>query len=65
MPRFHLLEDLHNQDAVIKDEPERKKSGHPNIGDTVEIMNHRARIVGFGFLAAFILNSKEVAHVPV
>lgn len=41
------VDDLRNQDAVIIDESERKKLGDPELGDTVEIMNHRARIVGF------------------
>jgi putative ABC transport system permease protein len=41
------LDELRNQDAVIIDESERKKLGNPELGDTVEIMNHRARIVGF------------------
>jgi putative ABC transport system permease protein len=41
------LEALHNQDAVIIDEGERDKLGNVQLGDTVEIMEHRARIVGF------------------
>jgi putative ABC transport system permease protein len=41
------LEALHNQDAVIIDEGERTKLGNPKIGDTVEIWNHRAQVVGF------------------
>lgn len=41
------LEDLHNQDTIVIDETERPKLGHPEIGDTIEIMNRRARIVGF------------------
>jgi putative ABC transport system permease protein len=41
------LEALHNQDAVIIDEAERNKLGNPAIGDTVEIMQHRAKVVGF------------------
>lgn len=41
------LEELRNQDAVIIDESERAKLGNPELGDSVEIMNHRARIVGF------------------
>jgi putative ABC transport system permease protein len=38
---------LHNQDAVIIDEGERAKLGGPKIGDTVEIMQRRAKVVGF------------------
>ncbi len=41
------IEELHNRDTIIIDEMERKKLGYPEIGDTVEIMNHRAKIVGF------------------
>jgi putative ABC transport system permease protein len=41
------IEDLHNQDTVIIDEGERAKLGNPNIGDTVEIIQRRAKIVGF------------------
>ena len=41
------LDALHNQDAVIIDEAERDKLGSPTIGDTVEIMQHRAKVVGF------------------
>jgi putative ABC transport system permease protein len=38
---------LHNQDAVIIDEGEREKLGNVQLGDSVEIMEHRARVVGF------------------
>jgi putative ABC transport system permease protein len=41
------LEDLHNQDAVIIDEGERAKLGNPKLGDTVEILQRRAKVVGF------------------
>src|SRR5579862_2262405 len=41
------IEALHNQDAVIIDEGERKKLGDPQIGDTVEILQRRAKVVGF------------------
>ena len=41
------LEALHNQDAVIIDNGERSKLGNPKIGDSVEIMQHRAKVVGF------------------
>jgi len=50
-PRLNLVEgslnELHNQDAVIIDEGERAKLGNPKLGDTVEIMQHRAKVVGF------------------
>lgn len=50
-PRLPLvagrLEDLRNQDAVIIDEGERAKLGNPKIGDCVEIINQKARVVGF------------------
>ncbi|HYG78194.1 MAG TPA: ABC transporter permease [Planctomycetota bacterium] len=39
--------DLHNQDAVIIDEGDRAKLGNPQLGDWVEIMQRRARVVGF------------------
>ena len=41
------LEALHNQDTVIVDEGERVKLGNPKIGDTFEILGHRAKVVGF------------------
>ncbi len=41
------VEALHNQDAVIIDEGERAKLGNPNLGETVEVLGHRAKIVGF------------------
>jgi putative ABC transport system permease protein len=41
------LDGLHNQDAVIIDEGERAKLGNPKLGDTIEILQRRAKIVGF------------------
>jgi len=41
------VEALHNQDAVIIDESERAKLGNPKLGDTVEIMERKAKVVGF------------------
>lgn len=41
------LDDLHNQDAIVIDEEERAKLGNPQLGDYVEVMQRRARIVGF------------------
>jgi len=41
------LADLHNQDAIIIDESERPKLGNPNIGDHVEVIGCRAKVVGF------------------
>lgn len=41
------MEDLHNQDAVIIDQRERSKLENPNLGDWVEIFDHRAQVVGF------------------
>ncbi len=38
---------LHNQDAIILDEGERKKLGNPNLGDYVEVLTTRAKVVGF------------------
>lgn len=38
---------LHNQDAVIIDESERPKLGNPKLNDCVEVMAHRAKVVGF------------------
>lgn len=50
-PRIDLvsgsLEDCRNQDAIIIDEGERAKLGNPRLGDTVEIIQRRAKIVGF------------------
>jgi putative ABC transport system permease protein len=41
------LEDLHNQDSIIIDEGERGKLGNPKIGDYVEVLQRRAKVVGF------------------
>ncbi len=41
------IEDLHNQDAIIIDEGDRKKLGGVKIGDSFEIMMRRAKVVGF------------------
>lgn len=41
------LADLVQPDAVVIDESGRPALGYPRIGDTVEIVNRRARIVGF------------------
>lgn len=41
------VEDLSNQDAVIIDEGEREKLGYPELGSYVEIIQRRAKIVGF------------------
>lgn len=41
------LEDLHNQDAVIIDNADRRKLGNVQLGDYVEIMERRAKVVGF------------------
>jgi putative ABC transport system permease protein len=41
------IEDLDQPDAVVIDELDRKKLGNPNVGDTVEILKQRARVVGF------------------
>jgi len=41
------IEDLHNRDAVIVDESELSKLGHPKIGDLVEIIGQRAEVVGY------------------
>lgn len=41
------LRALHNQDAVIIDEGERAKLGGVNLGDWVEVVGHRAKVVGF------------------
>lgn len=41
------LEDVHNRDAIIIDESERAKLGGVELGDTVEIMGRRAKVVGF------------------
>ena len=41
------LDDCQNQDAIIIDEGERAKLGNPNLGDTVEIIQRRAKVVGF------------------
>lgn len=40
------LEELHNQDAIVIDEADRERLGGVDIGDTVEVMQHRAKIVG-------------------
>lgn len=41
------LRDLHNQDAIVIDEGERAKLGGVELGDRVEIMGRRAKVVGF------------------
>jgi putative ABC transport system permease protein len=41
------IEDLHQPDAVIVDELYKSKLGVTGIGQTVEIMGRRARVVGF------------------
>jgi len=41
------IDELHNQDSVIIDEAERTKLGNARLGDYVEIMERRAKIVGF------------------
>lgn len=41
------LEDLCNQDAVIVDDAEREKLGGIQLGDFVEILQRRAKVVGF------------------
>ncbi len=41
------LEGLHNQDSIIIDEGELGKLDHPKIGDYVEVIGSRAKIVGF------------------
>ncbi len=41
------IEALHNQDAIIIDRSECAKLGHVKLGDTVEIIGHRAKVVGF------------------
>ncbi len=41
------VEDLHNQDTVIIDRSECGKLGDVALGDTVEVINHRAKVVGF------------------
>jgi putative ABC transport system permease protein len=41
------LEALHNQDSVVIDEAEHSKLGNVNLGDYVEIMERRAKVVGF------------------
>ncbi len=50
-PELNLVagsaEALHNRDTIVVDETERAKLGDPKLGDTVEIMNHRAKLVGF------------------
>ncbi len=38
---------LHNQDSVIIDEGDRSKLGGAHLGSTHEILQHRARVVGF------------------
>jgi putative ABC transport system permease protein len=50
-PQLNLVEgrldDIHNQDAIILDEADKAKLGNVKLNDTLEILNHRARIVGF------------------
>ncbi len=41
------LEDLHNRDSVIIDRGEQQKLGGIKLGETVEIMNRKATVVGF------------------
>jgi putative ABC transport system permease protein len=41
------VEALHNQDAIMIDEGERAKLGNVQLGDWVEVMDHRAKVVGF------------------
>lgn len=41
------IDALHNQDAIIIDEGERRKLGYPKMGDYVEVLKTRAKIVGF------------------
>jgi putative ABC transport system permease protein len=40
-------DDLLLRDTIMIDQSDRERLGNPGIGDTVEIYNHRARIVGF------------------
>ncbi len=40
------LEALQQPDTIIIDESERSKLGFPNLGDSIEILGHRAKIVG-------------------
>lgn len=50
-PQLGLIEgdlaDLHNQDAIVLDEADRAKLGNIQVGDTIEILSHRAKVVGF------------------
>lgn len=50
-PKLNLvsgsIEALHNQDAIIIDEGDRAKLGYPNLGESIEIVDRRAKIVGF------------------
>lgn len=41
------LNGIHNQDAVLIDESEREKLGNVQLGEQVEIMDRRAKVVGF------------------
>ncbi|QOY89524.1 FtsX-like permease family protein [Paludibaculum fermentans] len=41
------VEDLRGEDTVIVDELYKEKLGVTHLGQTVEISNHRARVVGF------------------
>jgi len=41
------LSDLLIKDTVMVDEDDRARLGHPNMGDTIEIYNHRPKLVGF------------------
>ena len=41
------IDSLHNQDTIIIDNGERIKLGGVNIGDTVEVVDRRAKVVGF------------------
>jgi putative ABC transport system permease protein len=40
------LDELHNQDAIVIDEADRERLGGIDIGDQVEVMMRRARVVG-------------------
>jgi putative ABC transport system permease protein len=62
------LEDIHNQDAIVLDEADKAKLGDVKLNDTIEILNHRARIVGFtrGMRAftttPYVFTSMRCAH---
>jgi putative ABC transport system permease protein len=50
-PSINLVEgsisDLALQDAIIIDRGDQAKLGNPQLGDIVDIYNHRAKVVGF------------------